>query len=246
MFLQVLTYALVIVTNLTVGWLLFRRGRRQGALPELLLGASLTLDGLEWLFWVLAVETPAMGTPLADLLATASRLGVAGHNICLLTFTWFVFRRESRAALGMVVCVSMVAIVSLLVGTALGDWMGYRSDRIWIWLEVGTLHVAYAWALAESTLHYARMRRRLAHGLGDSVVTNRMLLWAAYAGTSLCSQLAYTTSIGVATFAGEYPFFLDVLMSVPSCFAALALWLAFFPPQAYKRWLASEVRSAGS
>ena len=114
----------------------------------------------------------------------------------------------------MVVCVSMVAIVSLLVGTALGDWMGYRSDRIWIWLEVGTLHVAYTWALAESTLHYARMRRRLAHA--------------------------------VATFAGEYPFLLDALMSVPSCFAALALWLAFFPPQAYKSWLASEVRSAGS
>lgn len=246
MFLQILTYALVIVTNLTVGWLLFRRGRRQGTLPELLLGASLALDGLEWLFWVLAIETPAMGTPLGDLLGVACRLGVAGHNICLLTFTWFVFRRESRVALGVVIVVSLVAIASVFVGVALGDWMGFRSDRIWIWLEVGALHVAYAWTLAESALHYTRMRRRLAHGLVDPVVANRMLLWAVYGGMSLCSQLAYTTSIGVATFAGEYPFFLDALMSVPSCFAALALWLAFFPPQAYKSWLASEVRGIDS
>ncbi len=237
MFLQLLTYALVVVTNLAVGWLLIQRGRRRDGLPELLLGASLGLDGLEWLLWVLAIETPAMGTPLGDLFAATCRLGVAGHNICLLVFTWYVFRRHSRAALGLVVLVSSAAITSLFVGVAIGDWMGYRSDRIWIWLEVGTLHVAYAWTLFESSLHYARMRRRLAHGLGDPVVTNRLLLWAVYGGTSLCSQLAYTVSIAVATFSGEYPFFLDALMSVPSCFAAVALWLAFFPPQAYRHWL---------
>jgi hypothetical protein len=244
--LQILTYALVIVTNLTVGGLLLQRGRRNRALPELLLGASLTLDGLEWLFWVLAVETPAMGTPLGDFLATACRVGVAGHNICLLLFTWYVFRRDSRAALGVVVFVSLVAVVSLVVGVALGDWMGYRSDRIWIWLEVGALHVAYGWTFAESTLHYARMRRRLAHGLANPVVTNRLLLWAVYGCGSLGSQLAYTTSIGVATPEGVYPFFLDALMSLSSCFAAVALWLAFFPPQTYRNWLASGAPESAS
>lgn len=238
MFLQILTYALVIVANLTVGGLLLQRGRRNGALPERLLGASLTLDGLEWLFWVLAIETPALGTPLGNLLGVACRLGIVGHNICLLAFTWYVFRRGSRAALGVVVRTSAAAVVSLFVGVALGDWMGYRSDRIWIWLEVGALHVAYAWTLGESGLQYARMRRRLAHGLGDALVTNRLLLWGIYGGASLCSQLAYITSIGLATTSsGDYPFFLDALMSTSSCSAAVALWLAFFPPRAYRSWL---------
>jgi hypothetical protein len=242
--LQILTYALVIVTNLTVGGLLLQRGRRNRALPELLLGASLALDGLEWLFWVLAIETPAMGTPLGDFLAAACRAGVAGHNICLLLFTWYVFRRDSHAALGVVIFTSLVAVASLVVGVALGDWMGYRSDRIWIWLEVGALHVAYGWTLAESTLHYARMRRRVMHGLGNPVVANRLLLWAVYGGASLGSQLAYTISIAVATPEGVYPFFLDALMSTPSCLAAASLWLAFFPPQAYRNWLASGAAEA--
>ena len=191
MFLQILTYALVIVINLTVGWLLIRRGRRQGGVPELLLGASLGLDGVEWLLWVLAMETPAAGTPLGNYLGAACRAGIVAHNICLLVFTWYVFRRHSRAALGLVVCVSLVAVGSLFVGVALGDWLGYASERIWIWLEVGALHVAYAWTLGESGLQYARMRRRLAHGLGDALVTNRLLLWSVYGAASLTSQLAF-------------------------------------------------------
>lgn len=237
MLLQILTYALVIVSNLTVGGLLLQRGRRNGALPELLLGASLALDGLEWLLWVLAVHTPALGTPLGNLLGVACRVGIVGHNFCLLAFTWYVFRRRSWAALGVVVCTSAVAVVSLLVGVALGDWMGYRSDRIWIWLETGAQQVAYGWTLAESTLHYARMRRRAAHGLADPVVRNRMLLWATYGGASLCSGLTYLASIGVATYQGEYPLIFDAVMSIASGSAALSLWLAFFPPQAYRRWL---------
>lgn len=246
MFLQTVIYALVIVTNVTVGLWLLLKARRQGVLPELLLGASLALDGLEWLLWVLAIETPAAGTGLGDVFGVGCRVGVLGHNICLLSFTWLVFRRESRAALGLVVLVSALASAALFVGVALGDYMGYRSDRIWIWIEVGTLHVAYAWTLAESMLHQARLRRRVAHGIGDPVVANRLLLWGVYGGASLCSSLAYNLSIGVATFAGEYPFFLDALMSVPSCVAALALWLAFFPPPAYRRWLRAGREAAAS
>ncbi|HEY5656917.1 MAG TPA: hypothetical protein VIY27_03930 [Myxococcota bacterium] len=237
MFLQSLTYILVIVVNLAVGWRLFQQGRRQGKTPELLLGASLTLDGIEWLFWVLAMQSPAAGTPLADVFGIACRVGVAGHNICLLAFTRLVFRPQSRAALAGVLLVSTVLVASLLVGIGLGDRLGYRSDRVWIWLEVGAQQVAYAWTCAESMLHYTRTRRRVQLGLCDPVVANRFLLWGVYGGATLLCALAYLTSIGVATHAGEYPFFLDVLMIVPTVFAALALWLAFFPSRAYRSWL---------
>ena len=78
-------------------------------------------------------------------------------------------------------------------------------------------------------------------------MTNRLLLWGVYGGASLCSQLAYITSIGMATTsAGDYPFFLDALMDTSSCSAAVALWLAFFPPRAYRSWLASEAPESAS
>ena len=41
-------------------------------------------------------------------------------------------------------------------------------------------------------------------------------------------------------------FALDALMIAFTVAAALALWLSFFPPQAYKSWLSSEVRSTAS
>ncbi len=223
---------------------MFRQGCRQGALPELLLGAALTLDGVEWLFWMLAIEGPAASTPLGDLFGLTYRVSVIAHNICLLVFTRLVFRRESGAALAVVLAVSSLLVVSLLVGVAQGDWKGYRSDRIWIWLEVGGQQIAYAWTFAESMLHYTRMRRRVAHGLADPVVANRFLLWGIYGGATLMCAVVYLFSVGVANDAGEYPFFLDVLMVAPTILAAFALWLAFFPFPAYRRWLSPEAPGA--
>jgi len=238
--LAIFTYALVIVSNLTVGGLLLRRGRRNRALPELLLGASLALDGLEWVFWVLASETPAAGTPFGNHLNAACRAGIVAHNICLLAFTRLVFRPESRAALVFVVAVSTIMVTSLLVGIGLGDWTGYRSDRIWIWLETGAQTLAYGWTLAESALHYARMRRGLALGLADPVVTNRFLLWALWSGSAaaiLAVRVASNVLIDAAERAVALPLPVVLGQMIPGVVCFGAIWLTFSPPAVYRRLL---------
>ncbi|MDH3519678.1 MAG: hypothetical protein OEM49_04405 [Myxococcales bacterium] len=244
MLLELCIYAVVIVVNIAVGGRLLWKGRSNGARPELLLGAALVLDGVEWVFWLLAMNGPLADTPAADLLGAACRVGIIAHNVCLLLFTRLVFRPQSRAVLGAILGLAAVMISSFVIGVALGDWLGYRSDRVWIWLETVPQLLAYVWTSLESTRHYGRLRKRVVHGLADPVVANRLLLWALYGVTMFATEFVYLVSIGVATYAGEYPFLLDGIMIGFTSLSGVMIWMAFYPPRAYKRWISAgtEVR----
>ncbi len=235
--LEVCTYALVIGVNLAVGLRLLWKGIQLHTRPECLLGAALALDGIEWLFWMLAFYAPAAGTPLGTLFSVACRLFIVAHNLCLLAFTRLVFRPESRGALALVGVSAATILVGLSGGFASGDWIGARGDRPWLWLELCGLLVAYVWTLIESGLYYARMRRRVEHDLADPVLANRFLLWAIYGGASVGTSLVWMFSALVVARGGRYPFALDAVMIGFTLVAAIAIWFAFFTPRAYLRWL---------
>jgi len=235
--LEICTYGLVVSVNLAVGLRLLWKGRAQRTRPELLLGAAFALDGIEWLFWLLAFYTPAADTPTGELLAASCRAAIVVHNIFLLAFTRLVFRPESRVALAGVLLSTAAMLVGLVGGFALGDWIGNRSDRIWLWLELGGEQIAYAWTLVESARYYARMRRRVEHGLANAVVANRFLLWSIYGAASMTTSFVWMFAALVAAGSGRYPFALDALMIAFTVASALSIWLAFFPPRVYRRWL---------
>jgi len=193
---------------------------------------------------LLAYYTPLADSDAGNWLGVACRACIIIHNIFLLSFTRLVFRPHSRMVRGGIVAAALLMLSGLAIGTAQGDWLGYRSDRIWIWLETGPQLLAYAWTWLESGLHYARMRRRLAHGLADPLVTNRLLLWALYGAAMLGAGVFYLISIGVASFSGDYPFALDLAMICCTSASCGAIWLAFYPPRAYRRWLASASEGA--
>jgi len=235
--LEVCTYALVIGVNLAVGLRLLWKGIQLHTQPELLLGAALALDGVEWLFWMLAFYSPAADTPLGTLFSAACRLFIVAHNLCLLAFTRLVFRPESRGASALVAVSAAAILVGLTGGFMGGDWIGTRGDRPWLWLELCSLLVAYAWTLIESGLYYARMRCRAEHGLADPMLVNRFLLWAVYGGASVGTSLVWMFGALVVARGGRYPFALDAIMVGFTVVSALSIWLAFFPPRLYRRWL---------
>jgi hypothetical protein len=237
--LDILANVVAIVINLTVGLRLLKRGRENGELPERLLGLCLTFDGIEWLLWLLAAYTPAAGTPLGNALGYLCRAGLCASLICLLAFNRRVFRPESPFGRAALVIASAAMIVGWAASGVISDWDGYRTDLPWIWLELVAQGFAYAWTLAESALHYGRLRRRLAHDLADPVLTNRLLLWSCYAGAMFASQLSLVAASCAANVSGSYPALSDTVQSGLTLVALAALWFAFFAPQAYRSWLRS-------
>ena len=237
--LDVLANVVAIAINLTVGLRLLQRGREPDRMPEYLLGLCLTLEGIEWLLWLLAAYTPAADTPLGNALGYLCRAGLSASIICLLAFNQKVFRPGSALGMAAVVVAGAAMVVGWIASGLIGDWNGYRTDLPWTWLELGGQAFGYAWTLGESGAYYVKLRRRRAHGLAEPVLTNRLLLWSCYAGAMLASQLVLVAAQCAANASGRYPALYDAAQAPLTLVACSALWLAFFPPQAYRSWLAS-------
>jgi hypothetical protein len=234
----------VIAINLIVGFRLLKHGVDRGALPELLLGATLAFDGLEWMLWMFAFYTPLAETPLEPYLIVGCRVGILLSNLCLLLFVRAVFHPASSLALAFALGVSLTSWIGLTVGIYLGDWSGFAAGRIWVWLELTGTLIAYVWCFAEATAYYANMRKRARHGLADPIVTNRVLLWSGYAVCGAVTELVYMVAIAVGASVGAYPFIFDAIMIVTTAAGSLLVVLAFFPPPIYLRWVANNATPA--
>lgn len=89
-----------------------------------------------------------------------------------------------------------------------------------------------AWSAGESFAYHGRMRRRLALGLADPVVTDRFLLWslgmtAAFTIAGIDTALVLQGSSLIATRFG------GLVIGCIGMISATTMWLAFFPPRAY-------------
>jgi hypothetical protein len=159
-------------------------------------------------------------------------------------FAWRVFRAGSLAAAGLAVallganvgaCAAVVTSGAPLPAGRLG--LGVVLVR----------SAALVWLFAESTLYAVRMRRRLAIGLGDPIVANRFLLWSIWTGALALIPLFVLVLRAAGALeppAPGEPLPPAVRMALVAlggggAVAALAGWLAFFPPAAYRRWIAA-------
>jgi hypothetical protein len=213
--------------------LLWQRTRK---LPEL--AVALALLGIGPLGFCLM----ALGRVLYDQSAPAAfgGAGLAIQNLgfaAALVFTWQVFRPDAAwaGALALAGIAGLGGTLALLAASpdeALG--VAGHSD---IGLKIATL----CWASLESLRYWLRMRKRVAVGLTLPLVANRFLLWGF---ATACGAAAFAivdaglvwVSIDSARFA-----WLRIGLSLFGIAASVCLWLAFVPPESYRRYIASTV-----
>jgi hypothetical protein len=92
--------------------------------------------------------------------------------------------------------------------------------------------------LYETGRYYRTLRKRLVLGLTEPLVVNRVLLWFAYAAWIFGVQILVALSVVIANQSGSYPSVIDAGMALFTVFSSIALWLSFFPPPVYERWIA--------
>ncbi|HTO05549.1 MAG TPA: hypothetical protein VMR86_00690, partial [Myxococcota bacterium] len=105
---------------------------------------------------------------------------------------------------------------------------------------VAILGLYYVWTAFEGFRYYGMMRKRMALGLADAVVTNRFLLWA-FAGIV---SFAWNSVSAWCLVAG-----IDLRSALPLLSTSLGgfantvlLFLIFMPPAAYTRWVMRSAR----
>jgi hypothetical protein len=208
--------------------------RRTRALPEFILGLAL-------------LSIAGIGFPLSGLAPFAGAFQLVftfggsffsnTGNCLLMIFTVRVFHDASRlawSAVGAAAALLAIQAVGHTVGQALAQTPAEKLHAILLW-SAGSLAlsaIAWGWVAFEALRYHALLRRRVALGLADPIVANRMLLWGLMGAVATSCVLLDTALMYLGGEFGR-----TVLLPLVTCVAGLlcsvCTILAFWPPAAY-------------
>jgi hypothetical protein len=233
------------IVSAIVGVRLILRSLESHGVPELLAGLSY-------------VAAPALGYPMCIAAPMISNRAIAvpiyvtgeiflvSGCCCFFFFTVKVFRPGAQWA-----------IWSAALGSAVLIWSGVGITRAFLASSnpqevagmaktplaamVLMLMLSYVWTALEGMRYYRMMRKRMALGLADAVVTNRFLLWGFSGLTSLAwiSVSAFFLAIGANIGTDPIPV---TVTSAGGIVNTVFLVLIFMPPATYTRWIERSAR----
>lgn len=231
-----------VLVSLVLGPRLLALARRTGRVPELTMGLGLLLmGGLGYPFATLGRVVATFPDDVRGFLIGCSALCNTIGFGALLIFNWRVFRSHSVLAEA-VVGACLVGLALLLPAEAV--WPGLATSALSVEPYPGLpgyarvvlgLSILY-WAAVEAALYGRKLSRRLAIGLADPVVVDRVWLWTVAIGGASAS---YTTAFVLALFGIDLPAspFGAGIIGILGLVSAGAAWLAFLPPAPYLRWV---------
>lgn len=225
------------LASAVVGVRLLRLARRTRQTPELAMGLAFVSSGaIGFFFSVIADVARRDGADpavVARLTQVAMLFFFAGY-LGLAVGAAQIFRPREHWPRG-----AVAAIGATLLGATIGmlrqaDVTPGSASEIASWVGIATGSVVFGWTTAESLLLYARMRKRLRLGLAEPAIADRVRLWAVGMAGAWAMTI-HAVVFRVAAGTNLMPDGQRLLSSGFGMVAAVAIWLAFFPPAAYRK-----------
>ncbi len=232
-----LCHLLYVGVSAALGARLLARGLRSGAVPERWLGlALLGMGGIGYLAMLIPAATgPELHTPLLVALSVVGRVLMDAGMMAMLGFTLAVFRRGERWALALAGVLGALIVASIAGMWSAGDWWGMDVTGVAYWTEVLGAQGAVAWATIEAWRYHRQLRRRAVFGLTEPEIADRAWLWASFGAAQLALMALVTVSTCLYVATGHIYVLLDALIGGCGIASSVVLWLAFWPPEAYRR-----------
>ncbi len=220
---------------LYVGTRMLRLSARTGEVPERLLGTMFLIVGTSLILYdipiILGIESLWVAFNLAG------RVVYLFAQVLLAVFTRRVFRPEGAWGAWMVYGCATLMAVGVIGSVWNGDLEGFSIGSPWFWVEWIGYSIPYAWAGAEALAHHRRARRRLQLGLCDPLVCNRYLLWGFFGAMQLLVNVVVLQSYAEYEQGGAFGAMWDRVISVGELISLALIWLIFFSPAFYRRWI---------
>ncbi len=171
--------------------------------------------------------------PLSAISLFANLLGISSFFV----FTVNVFRPNALWAhtlAGAAIACTGMASIAIVAGLALAPADASSFAVTWGWSATfqAVCMLCFGWLGIEGFAEWWKSRRRLALGLSDAVVSNRLLMWGVFgvSTTLMCSVLLGVQLSGTPTPTSALAQLSQALFGLVSSGAAT---LAFFPPPVY-------------
>jgi hypothetical protein len=171
--------------------------------------------------------------------------------LSLSVFVWQTFGPSSNARRGLV---AVLWFAALLCGWG-------TVDSVWAQLSGGPpppLHwrlgldgsflILFCWISIDALAYFGKMRRRMAVGLADPVVTNRFFVWGLGSGLCVLCVVAAAVSYAVTSPTGQEArgAMFGAPVAVAGLTSSITWWLTFFPPASYLGWIRSRARMSSA
>jgi hypothetical protein len=237
-----ITQALAATFFIVVGIRLFLLGRRTGEAPEKALGFYFFATGWAYVGWLLPTVHEFQGAVADAMDLTIWAIYTVGV-IPFIVFTRMTFRPNAAWSKGLMVVLSLMLLSSMAMWVMKGSGF-YTIDNPWFWPHWLGYTIPCVWVSIEALLAYASANRRARIGLCDRVVANRYLLFGLFGAFQ---AFACVTDIYIAqSFATDRIVNdgVDLLLGAFEVVGIVMLFLAFFPPAFYLRWISGSATGA--
>lgn len=208
--------------------------RRTRQAPELAMGVAFAASGaLGYPLVVASSMVDATGrSEQAHLLASIALCLLSVGTLALASGNWKIYRPSSRLAGASLWALAAVLCAAIAAHVGAGDVAQRETREIAFWTCLLSGSGVFAWGAAEAFSLHRALGRRARIGLASREVVNRVLLW----GIGACASCAMPLH-GLAVRLLQGPSMSSsqqLVASLLGLVVATAIWLAFFPPAAYR------------
>jgi hypothetical protein len=233
------------IVYLVVAVRLYQRGRSDGGAAELLLAGAFFFVGISSV--VYSIATMSYFESMAGSLNIIGRFLYLPAPVLMAIFTRRVFR-ENESWAAWLAWASPIPIAIGVFGSILfrNDWVGFSAASPWFWVEWAGWVYPFAWASVEAFLLYSKARRRVSLGLCAPLVCNRFLLWALFGALQVGAVVVVFPQYAQYEAENHFAAIWDVTYSGFLIGSLLMVWLVFFAPAFYRRWIGGSALTANT
>ncbi|HXV35740.1 MAG TPA: hypothetical protein VEC18_01245 [Myxococcota bacterium] len=223
---------------LVVGLRLFALSRRTRGTPETLLALSFLAWTSAFAFYNIPYAFVEDEERIAPFFSYGSLTCLGVGNVVFAVFIRSTFRGRERWAGALLAVICLSAVVGLIGTGWVGDWEGEGVfTNPFYWSEFVGSFAPSVWMAVEGFVHHFKARRRFALGLCDAMMCHRFLLWGIAGALWIFLELVIAAQDHAYSIFGRPSTWLGIGNALLEMAPIAIVWLVFFPPRAYRRWV---------
>jgi hypothetical protein len=237
---------LFLVVGTIVGIRLCLLAKRTRQVPELAIGSALLFGGsIALLLAVAGFALQQQGSDHAAPLLGSAMFSLGLGSTSLAIFNWHVFHRSEPWVRNAVVGVAAALLVLFVAEGLTGHFRIRMHSMSPFFASTQAIRCSLLlWSVYEALRYWRMMRRRVALGLADRLVTNRMALWGVGMLGALVGNLFTIYSFARGATVIQVGSAANLVPAAAGMTAALCLFFGFMPPAFYRRWLEGHTTAA--